>query len=382
MATKKGATKASTKKKTITTKLTDEPIEQVRCSCCGSKDRTRFYMSVSEIHKYNGCFPVCKLCMNKVLDNYLASYEDNKYAFYLFCRKFDIYFSTGAFEGALKDAARDNGNIVGRYMKQINSFRTANKYGACFEESEEFLDRIIYEGKDEVEEDDKSKVKGKSEGINRNKISSWSEAEEKNKQDILNTLGYDPFENEQECDKPRMYTMLVDYLDEETKDDNFKIPIVIQIVTYFNQVERINKALANLDTLNNIGEIAKLTAAKSDIIKSTLSMAKDNGISVNHSNNKSKGAGTLSGIIKGLNEVNLREASINLFDIETAEGKRQVADISNRSIVDQLMLDENSYTEMLNDQRALIIELTDKSEKLEEELRLLRVDFSNKNNNV
>jgi hypothetical protein len=376
MATKKGATKASTKKKPMTTQLTDEPTEQVRCSCCGSKDRTRFYMSVSEIHKYNGCFPVCKFCMNKVLDNYLASYEDNKYAFYLFCRKFDIYFSTGAFEGALKEVTKDGSYIVGRYMKQINSFRTANKYGACFEESAEFLDRVIYEGKDDDIKDNKP------ESINRNKISSWTEAEEKNKQDILNTLGYDPFENEQECDKPRMYTMLVDYLDEETKDDNFKIPIVIQIVTYFNQVERINKALANLDTLNNIGEIAKLTAAKSDIIKSTLSMAKDNGISVNHSNNKSKGAGTLSGIIKGLNEVNLREASINLFDIETAEGMRQVADISNRSIVDQLMLDENSYTEMLNDQRALIIELTDKSEKLEEELRLLRVDFSNKNNNV
>jgi hypothetical protein len=377
MAAKSGATKASTKKKKMTTQLTDDPIEQVRCSCCGSKDRTRFYMSVSEIHKYNGCFPVCKLCMNKVLDNYLASYEDNKYAFYLFCRKFDIYFSTGAFEGALKDAARDNGNIVGRYMKQINSFRTANKYGACFEESEEFLDRIIYEGKDDVVED-----KPKSNSINKRKISDWTEAEEKNKEDVFRILGYDPFENEQECDKPRMYTMLIDYLDENTQSDNFKIPIVIQIVTYFNQVERINKALANLDTLNNIGEIAKLTAAKSDIIKSTLSMAKDNGISVNHSNNKSKGAGTLSGIIKSLNDMNLKEANINLFDIETNEGMRQVADISNRSILDQLMLDENSYTEMINDQRALIIEHRERAEKFEEEARVLKAELNEIKNNI
>jgi hypothetical protein len=380
MATKSGVTKTSTKKKKITTKLTDEPVEQVRCSCCGSKDRTRFYMSVSEIHKYNGCFPTCKLCMNKVLDNYLASYEDNKYAFYLFCRKFDIYFSTGAFQGALKEVTKDGSNIVGRYMKQINSFRTVNKYGACFEESEEFLDRVLYDGKEDVEIGDNSKVKSKA--INRTKVGIWTETDEKNKEDVLNILGYDPFENEQESDKPRMYAMLVDYLDEDTKDDNFKIPIVVQIVTYFNQVEKINKALATLDALTNIGEIANLTKAKSEIIKSTLSMAKDNGISVNHSNNKSKGAGTLSGIIKSLNEVNLREANINLFDIETAEGMRQVADISNRSIVDQLMLDENSYTEMINDQRTLIIELTDKSEKLEEELRLLRVEFSNKNNNV
>ena len=47
-------------------------------------------------------------------------------------------------------------------------------------------------------------------------------------------------------------------------------------------------------------------------------LAKDNGISVNHNNNKSKGANTLSGKSKELKRIGLRSAEINAFDIGTS----------------------------------------------------------------
>jgi hypothetical protein len=104
-----------------------------------------------------------------------------------------------------------------------------------------------------------------------------------------------------------------------------------------------------------------------------LALAKDNGISVNNNNDKSKGGNTLSGINKKLNEIGLDSAELNLFDIETSEAMRQIADISNKSILSQLVLDENDYTNMLARQREEIEKLDKRCMKSEEDLRLLRI---------
>ena len=52
---------------------------------------------------------------------------------------------------------------------------------------------------------------------------------------------------------------------------------------------------------------------------------------------------------------------------------KQVADISNKSIIQQLMLNENDYVDMIKDQKQLIQDLDDKSIKLEEDNRLLKL---------
>ena len=111
------------------------------------------------------------------------------------------------------------------------------------------------------------------------------------------------------------------------------------------------------------------------MLKSVLALAKDNGISVNHNNNKSKGAGTLSGIIKQLQEKGFEEAEVNLFDIETCKGMKQVADISNDSIYKQLQFDENDYTDMIMQQREMIRELETRNSSLEETNRVLRKEI-------
>ena len=90
-----------------------------------------------------------------------------------------------------------------------------------------------------------------------------------------------------------------------------------------------------------------------------------------HNKNQSKGENTWTGKIKKLKEMNLREAEVNAFDIGTAEGMRQVADISNASIMKQIALDENDYTEMLAKQREMIVKLQDRADENEEKARIL-----------
>jgi hypothetical protein len=349
-------------KNTVTKKIIKEPI----CTECGLIGEKNFYNSNSQTHHNFEKLPVCKHCADRQYQKYYSKYEDSKLAIFYTCRKFDIYYDTSVYDGALNHSAAQGWSVFPSYMKQLNSFGKANSYGSCFDESSEFLDRVFIKS---AESEVKKKVK-EDEVKNPN---------EQNKSDVIRMLGYDPFEAEDEDEKPMMYNKIIDFLDESTLDDGFKVLAIVEIVKGFNQIEKINRAINKLDGESasiKASEIKSLMTTKSSMMNAILAMAKDNGISVNHSTNKSKGAGTLSGIIKTLQEKDIRESDVNLFDIETLGGIKQVADISNQSILDQLSFDENSYTEMIKDQIVLIEEYRSKFEKTEEELRLLKIKMS------
>lgn len=60
---------------------------------------------------------------------------------------------------------------------------------------------------------------------------------------------------------------------------------------------------------------------------------------------------------------------------------QQIANISNKAIMDELTLDVNDYSDMVKEQREMIEEYDRKTKSLEEENRILRnqiIDFENK----
>ena len=75
------------------------------------------------------------------------------------------------------------------------------------------------------------------------------------------------------------------------------------------------------------------------------------------------------------------KVKVNLFDIETSEAMKQIADISNRSIMEQLTWDSNDYTEMIKEQREKLLMLQDENGELKEQNRILQnqiIDLQNK----
>jgi hypothetical protein len=116
-------------------------IEKHACICCGNQNKKEFYTSINESHKNtNGKLPWCKSCVEKQFNNYLNKYGDGKLAIYFLCRKFDIYFSISAYEGAEKNSVKTGWTIIQSYFKQINSFRDANNYGVCFDDTVDILE--------------------------------------------------------------------------------------------------------------------------------------------------------------------------------------------------------------------------------------------------
>ena len=154
---------------------------------------------------------------------------------------------------------------------------------------------------------------------------------------------------------------------------------IIQIVKTYNQVEKINDIIDAYVTdptnlISNIGALDKLTANVNKLISSSTTLAKDNGISVNFNNNKSKGANTLAGKIKALTEIGYRDAKVNTFDVGTCEGMKQVAELSEKARHAQIGYDENIAQEIKDIKVELVETLTKERDSALETLRVLLVE--------
>ena len=90
-----------------------------------------------------------------------------------------------------------------------------------------------------------------------------------------------------------------------------------------------------------------------------------------HNKNAAKGENTWTGKTKKLKDLSLREAEVNGFDIGTCRGMQQVLEMSDASIMRQLSLDESEWSDMVAEQRQIIVNLRDERDAYQEINRIL-----------
>jgi len=354
--------------------MTKDPVPEYVCPHCGeSKKKTAFYVSSDPAVSIGIAFP-CKDCAEKIARRYdpkTGSYSDVtesslKNALMYLDKPFIYTLWDTAYnevhDESLKQPKR---NIWTSYIKNVQmvNYKTMRwRDGDLFQENHS-------ESKEETE----------------NKVAATLTPEvldeyKTNKRDIIRLIGYDPFANYPvEQDLPVLYAQLISFIDEETKNDGMKMNAVIQIVQAFNQIQKLNDAINELssDTKklnNNNGTIKQHADTISKLLSGANALAKDNGISVNFNNSKSKGQNTLTGKMKELDLIGFRDAKINMYDIDYCKGMQQVAEISSKAQVDQIGFDENIMNEIGNIRRELIDELQKQRDKAVERARLLMVE--------
>jgi hypothetical protein len=202
---------------------------------------------------------------------------------------------------------------------------------------------------------------------------------QKNREDVIRLIGYDPFETEAERDKPLLYSQLVGYLDMgdgDSNEDMMRTSSVISIVRGFLQQSRIDDMIADImkdpmKASNNVGTMKSLQDMKKNVNTTILHLAAENCLSLKNNKNASKGDTTWTGKTKKLKDMNLREAEVNGFDIGTCRGMQQVMDMSNASILKALRLDESEYSDMVAEQRQMITNLSSERDSYKEITRIL-----------
>ena len=365
----------STSKKSMTTtaqKVEEDKVEYL-CYCCGEKKKKTSFYTSSDPFNGVGVNPFCKSCIERIARNYnpkTGNYgEVTKMSLCDALERMDLPYLEKLWESSHNEVhdpelKQPKTNIWSAYIKnvklpQYNGMRWRD--GDLFKKE----DSVKFNAEDKIASTMTQEVLDEC---------------NTNKKDLIRLVGYDPFANYPiEQDLPVLYAQIISFIDEETKNDGMKMNAVIQIVQAFNQIQKINDAINELlaDTKklnNNNGTIKQHSDTIAKLLSGANALAKDNGISVNFNNSKSKGQNTLTGKMKELDLIGFRDAKINMYDIDYCQGMRQVAEISAKAQMDQIGFDENTMNSINNIRRELVDDLQKKLDKANERARLLLVE--------
>ena len=350
-------------------KRSDDPAnkEEFLCYYCGNKKvRSKFYASTDPFNTV-GVIPYCKECIEKIARNYNKTSKQfgdvTKQSLCAALERMDLPYLDILWEASYKevnapDLDRPKTNVWAAYIKNV---KLPQYNGMRWRDGD-----LFKKGEGEIH----------SETTTLPQNQEVLEECEKNRKDVIRLIGYDPFDKEAPEDQPLLYAQLIGYIDMSgDNEDMTRVLDSIEIVRGYLQLQKLNdmsaKAFATLSKTGQSGEIKNYMDTKKKVADVISQLAEQSCISMKHNKNASKGENTFAGKIKKLKELNLREAELNAFDIDTCEGMRQVADISNASIIKQLHLDESDYTEMLAQQREMIAKLQRQADQKAEEARIL-----------
>lgn len=344
-----------------------------RCPFCDTlKTNDKFYAS-SDPNIKTGLTTMCKSCAEKIARNYdpvlnefgectkssvMAALE------YLDKPYFEDLWNTCYAEVHDINKRNVNSNLWSMYMRNISLIKYRMMRWRDGDLYDTYKERIIKQ---------LGMVEPNKEDVFKN--DEILESYKQNRTDVIRLLGYDPFENEDELSKPLLYSQLIGYLDlGGDNDDMMRTSSAITIVRGFLQQskldDRIAKAMENITADGRVGEIKSLLDAKQKLSSNISQLAEQSCLSLKHSKNASKGENTWTGKIKKIKELDLREGEVNGFDINTCRGMQQVVEISDASIMKQLRLDESEWSDMVAEQRKMLVD-TQKERDIYKELNRL-----------
>lgn len=356
-----------TSKKPMAT--TKEPTPEYVCPHCGEKKKkTSFYLSSDPAVSIGIAFP-CKICSEKIARNYNpktgkfgeVTLSSLKNALCYLDKPFlQVLYDSSYNEVHDEGLAKNKTNLWSAYIKNVQmvNYKTMRWRDGDFENNHSDNTQVV------------------SSSDERNMNPEVLEELEKNRKDVIKLIGYDPFEKESEEDKPLLYAQLIGYIDSDgNNDDMTRILDSIEIVRGYLQLQKLNdmsaKAFANLAQTGQSGEIKNYMDTKKKVADVISQLAEQSCISQKHNKNSKKGENTWTGKIKMLKDLNLREAENNGFDIGTCRGMQQVLEISDASIMKQLALDESEWSDMVAEQRSIIVKLQSERDVYKEVNRIL-----------
>lgn len=364
MAVKNPARKQAVKK---------SAVKEYLCPYCNTVKKERDFYISSDPLVMTGKTSMCKDCAEKIARNW-----DERKQEYGDCTKASVQEALERLDKPFLDTIWDasyfeyvNGgenskrtNIWAAYIKNIGMQQYRGMRWRDGDLFSNYKEVAIKQARQEVQNDEVPK----DQEIN--------EEYTKNRYDVIRLLGYDPFEKEQEEDKPLLYSQLIGYLDASGEnDDMMRTSSAITIVRGFLQQAKLDdmiaKAMSSPNVSNKTGEIKSCLDAKQKVASTVSQLAEQSCLSLKHNKNQSKGENTWTGKIKKIKELNLREGEVNGFDIATCRGMQQVMDLSNASILKQLNLDESEYSDIIAEQRKLVTDTIKERDSYKEICRIL-----------
>jgi len=348
-------------KKTTSTKKTIVDDRKYLCPhCLKEKKKSEFYMS-TDPRVLTGITSICKDCVRKIA----LAWDENRQEFGACTKKtvmdaleyIDRPFLERLWDSSYAEWADDTSQkrrttIWDAYIKNVGMVQ----YRGLRWRDGDIFNTYIEDAKQVA-----ALETGNKEAAQTLLLSQEVDGEfEKNRNSVIRLLGYDPFEGEKIEDQPLLYSQLIGYLDAggDGNEDMMRTSSAITIVRGFLQQAKLDDKLAKVmaNSSSNPAEMKTLLDAKKNLSATISQLAEQSCLSLKHNKNASKGENTWTGKIKKLKDMDLRDAEVNGFDIGTCRGMQQALEISDISIMKALALDESEWSEVVADQRKLLVD--------------------------
>lgn len=373
-----------------------------KCTRCHEeKKMTDFYSSNSPLFSVDKRVPLCKKCIQELCINSETG-EIDEIELNKTLRIIDKPYFKDSLASSYQQFLREHSyieeedvkkygdKVLGLYFKNImlrqdkdKSYEDSEKEGFIHHNSNTSMsekEKIIKKYSDIKKQKSTTASDEESEDIK------WTKKDKQNMKYVISTIGYDPYEDIglSDADRKYCYNILSGYCDTDgISEDGHKMQGVIEMTMLYCQCKKITEAmnveLAKEDV--DDAKVSKLTTSKSSLLSSIATIAKDNNIASNYNKNSKQGQSSLASKMKEMAENGYRDIEVNLFDIKTSEAFKQIDQLSNENIANQLTLDNNDYSEIVKEQREELLSATNELEALREENRILKnkiIDLENK----
>lgn len=325
-----------------------------KCLRCGKEydsPTPHFYMSkYSELFiKNDRRVPLCRECVKELFEMYSKRYQSDRTACIILCYMLDV-----PFYHSLYDSVVTNNNIfsIGLYLRQVSNNQ---QY-----QYQTFAQTILSRELEKKEKD-----------IQEAKEEKWTSQEKRNAEEVINALGYDPFDGYPPDDRRFLFSEFIKYLDEDTLEDPYKLSQIIQVVNNNNQIRQYDLRISVLDPIKDSQNIKELNSMKASLVTSNDKIAKENEISVKNRSNKDIGRSTLTYLMRDLREKDFKRAEADYYDQLRSEGSQWAIDMSFKALRANTFFDENDKEEIFDIQRSKIHSLQTQVDDLLEEKRQL-----------
>lgn len=328
---------------------------------------------------------LCKKCVAKYYKKLLEHFEGNiNKAMFQLCYDFDFYYDQYLIDKLVfwkyhDGSTHPDNKFPDTYLKLLTNVGKANPY-----KGKTLFSQIGYEVFQQIisGQYDFAARKKQIEQQKQLKLEKTLSKEDRvHRSKILATYLYDPFEDYPVEEKSNLYRSLFMMLDETIAEDLPRQRAALEIVKNYINLEKINakfqEVIQSEDSSKGAADnIAKWSEAQSKLAGIIEKQARENGFSMRYSGSAGKGSGTLSGVQKELLEGYDDDILTNYYDIKTSTSIKYIADISSKSITEQLELGENDYVDMIKEQKEYIQRITAENDKLAEELRLIKAKLT------
>lgn len=201
-----------------------------------------------------------------------------------------------------------------------------------------------------------------------------TEEDKKNRQQVIAIMGYDPFKDAQDDDRPQLYRDLNGLLTEGMRKDVAKQKAAVQVCQNYCTLSKYQKKIMDLmnseqldaETQKNIDNLQSMVGKIQQIINGT---TKENGFTSSKSIGNN-GKGMLSDVMNQVETDFIDEGITNYYDIATSKSIGEVANISWKAMLNQLRLTQTDYVDILSQQAELVHKAQDQARKATEALRL------------